>query len=573
MKEWFNNLKVGTKLTLGFLIVAVITVVIGIIGVLSLNKVGRSYSVAYLDSVEALQHIQGISSSFQEVRANLFEMTLADDKAYKESCIDSINNHEETIKYNLEEYKKILENYSNEEVSTEIKLLEDLEIALIAFNTESNDIMNGIAMSSNRRSEAFKMMSDGSKLHTLSQAMEAAITALVDYNNTYTADQIKNNKNLVFTANITMIIFILIGIIVAVTIGLIISRNISNRINKVVEVANKLSDGDFNINITDHSNDEIGSLSKSFEKMSDTLIFIISDFSYILDELANANFTVKSKDANKYVGNYFEVVDSIRKMITMLKETLVQINTAAEQVSTGSSQVSSGAQALAAGSTEQAASIQELSASIEKIAELIINSSAIVYDSANHVQQTGRDVEEGNKQMAELTKAMEDIEQTSNQIANITKAIEDIAFQTNILALNAAIEAARAGNAGKGFAVVADEVRTLAAKSGEAAKQTTQLINASVEAVSNGTAITARTAQILQEVGVSASKVVGNFDNIKESSSEQTVAIEQIKQGISQISGVVQLNAANAEENSATSEEMSAQAVTLRHEVEKFKLR
>jgi methyl-accepting chemotaxis protein len=174
--------------------------------------------------------------------------------------------------------------------------------------------------------------------------------------------------------------------------------------------------------------------------------------------------------------------------------------------------------------------------------------------------------------MAQLTQAMEEIGSSSNQIANITKVIEDIAFQTNILALNAAIEAARAGSAGKGSAVVADEVRNLAAKSGEAAKQTVELIQHSVDTVSKGSQITTETAKVLKEVGTSAREVMEAMIKVEAASSEQADAIEQIKMGLSQVSSVVQTNAATAEENSATSEEMSAQAATLRHEVAKFKL-
>ena len=188
------------------------------------------------------------------------------------------------------------------------------------------------------------------------------------------------------------------------------------------------------------------------------------------------------------------------------------------------------------------------------------------------MEQASVGVNDGNDRMEQLSEAMAEISATSDQIANITKVVEDIAFQTNILALNAAIEAARAGSAGKGFAVVADEVRNLAAKSAEAAKQTGTLIESSVLAVERGAELTSETAQALYAVGTSTGEVTDSFEKIEKSITEQTVAIEQIKEGLVQISAVVQTNAATAEENSATSEEMSAQAATLREEIRKFQL-
>ncbi len=354
---------------------------------------------------------------------------------------------------------------------------------------------------------------------------------------------------------------------------LLVSRQIVTPIKKLTYTANLIAEGNLDISAQAGSRDETGqmadALNKTVVKLSRYVAYI-KEITCTLENMAQGDMRIRLNE--DYVGEFASIRSAFENISASLNSTLRNIDIAAEQVSTGASQVSSGAQALAAGSTEQASAVEELNASIAKIANQAAENSANVKTAAHYVDEAGIGVNAGNEHMAQLTEAMADIGSSANQIANITKVIEDIAFQTNILALNAAIEAARAGSAGKGFAVVADEVRSLAAKSAEAAKQTGELIQNSVTTVSKGAQITAQTARILQDVGKNALKVTESFSNIEQASSEQATAIDQIKQGLAQVSSVVQTNAATSEENSATSEEMSAQAATLREEVGKFQL-
>jgi methyl-accepting chemotaxis protein len=370
-----------------------------------------------------------------------------------------------------------------------------------------------------------------------------------------------------------MLIIFSIAIVIIGAVLLILSKRIVSPIKSLTKTANLIADGNLDVTAQVASKDETGQMAEAINR---TVIQLRRYTAYIreitstLENMANGDMRIRLNE--DYVGEFASIKSAFVNISTSLNKALHNINIAAEQVSIGASQVANGAQALAAGATEQSSSVEELNASIIKIAEQASDNSANVKIATQSVEQAGLGVTAGNEHMTQLTEAMTDIGSASNQIANITRVIEDIAFQTNILALNAAIEAARAGNAGKGFAVVADEVRNLAGKSAEAAKQTGELIQRSVASVSKGTQLAMQTAEILTTVGVSTVEVADSFSKIAQASAEQAGAIEQIKQGLAQVSSIVQTNAATAEENSASSEEMSAQAASLREEVGNFKL-
>ena len=344
-------------------------------------------------------------------------------------------------------------------------------------------------------------------------------------------------------------------------------------LQKVVEVGEKLSVGDFDMNLSYKSKDEIGKLMHSMGDVVSRIRSIIGDLSEKLNQLAQGNFNLEMNNAEYYSGAYRPLFDSINNISTDLSGTMAEIQQSAVKVNSGAEQVSSGAQGLSQGATEQASSIEELSATMNDISAKIQETAGTTREASRLSNMAGQSVMVSNEKMREMSLAMEEITEKSQEISKIIKTIDDIAFQTNILSLNAAIEAARAGAAGKGFAVVADEVGNLAQKSAKAAQNTSSLIEETIEAVNKGVRISEETAESLTEVVTRAGKINDLIDIASSASEEQARGVSQLSVGIDQISSVVQSNTATAEESAAASEELSGQANILSDLVGRFRLR
>lgn len=319
--------------------------------------------------------------------------------------------------------------------------------------------------------------------------------------------------------------------------------------------------------------DEIGMIAQTTHRVCGCLRQTIDDVGRILGEMAGGNLAVDvTKNEDYYIGDFRALAESLKSIRVNLTDVIRDISQVAREVDSSADRVSTGAQALSQGTLEQAASVDGLVSNVTAITAQIQTSTQRCGDASELVDKATGYAAEADTKMEQLTEATKNIDRSSTQIGTIIKTIEDIAFQTNILALNAAVEAARAGNAGKGFSVVADEVRNLAAKSAEAAQNTSDLINHSIQDVKTGTESTDMAVSAMQVINNCIQSIKTLMDEIAAASVQQSEMIVLVENGIKEISAVVQTNSAAAEKSAAVSKELSDQARALNGLISRFQI-
>ncbi len=553
-----KRMKLGKKIFMGFAVAVIASLVLVVFSALSMNKIGRLTSHMYNEPFVSSTESMAFSRDLYKIDVVLNEAVFSKNLDAYEAELEQIA-------------ADAAESYAKMQKSGEGTLpsLEDLDACSAEVGNLRKEIMELSEANQYERAEKLLAGDFAEAVSNCAEVAEQVHQEAAADAKVFNEDAQKTRGGVII---FLLIIFVILLILVVVIMKRIIS-GVTKPVEELDEVAKNISSGHVKNEILYESEDELGSLADSFRITCQGLDEVVSDLTRLMNEMARGNFDVTTYAEDKYIGDFTPLLSSIRTMNHNLSDTLSRINEAADQVAGSSDQMSSAAQGLSQGATEQASSVEELAATINDISMQVSGTAENAKTAREQVENAGRELMESNESMAQMIQAMQEISHKSSEIGKIIKTIEDIAFQTNILALNAAVEAARAGEAGKGFAVVADEVRNLASKSAEAAKNTTILIEGSIQAVEEGTRIADQTASALAATVESTESAVNTVAKISQAAEQQAQSIAEVTQGVDQISSVVQTNSATAEESAAASQELASQSQILKNLVGQFRLK
>jgi methyl-accepting chemotaxis protein len=490
--KWYYNLKIGSKLLSGFILIAALSVVVGLIGITKMQNIAEDDTKLYEEATVPLNYLQKISVAFQKERVNLRDAVYSENKQEVEVYIKTIEDLGIQIQGYVKDYEKTLSD------EAETKMAERFKEAAQINDTDMKKILQLDA--DGKQAEAKNIM-NGENL-TRSKAEEDSLDKLVEYNVQSAKEIAETNKIAAGTAKTTMLFVIGFALLIATGLGLFITKLISGGLKKGVDFAVVVANGDLTQRIELDQNDEVGILAST-----------------------------------------------LNKMVEKLKDVIEVVRESTENVTTGSQELSSSSEEMSQGATEQAAAAEEASSSMEQMTSNIKQNADNAQQTEKIALKSSEDAKEGGKAVAETAEAMK-------EIAGKISIIEEIARQTNLLALNAAIEAARAGEHGKGFAVVASEVRKLAERSQTAAGEINKLSASSIKVAERAGEMLKkivpdiqRTAELVQEINASSNEQNSGAEQING-------AIQQLNQVIQQNASASEEMASTAEELSSQAEQL-----------------
>ena len=568
IKKCIANLKVEGKLKVYQMTVLVMTLFLVLVALISTVVIRSNIEKITKVWSPSLEYLQDLETMTAKYRIKQYQHLVESDAAVMNSCEEEIKKLESQIQDTDAKLEAIMSANSKAQ-----KGQDDYEVANAAwekYRGASDEILQ--LSREGKQQEASKLMTG--EVYEDYKSFSKKLTILCGKFQVE-LDQAKTMANVC-----TVIIFIVIvaaGLAIAVVttmIGKIITNSITEPVKQIDAAVASLRKGELsNVEmLTYESEDELGDTIRNLKEAMGILADYVSEISVEVKAIAQGDLTRNGDDITDFLGDFSELKTSLLYILKRFNSTLTEISNLAEQVSSNSSEVENASKSLADGATEQAGVIEELNATIDTVVDMAEDTAKETQNASARVKASANKANEEKEKMNELLTEMEHITEISKEIGNIITDIEDIASQTNLLSLNASIEAARAGEAGKGFAVVADQIGKLAADSAKSAVNTRDLIDKTLVEIEKGNTITRTTADAFNQIITDMESFAELAENTMEKANSQAESLEQIGQGIEQLSGVVQGNAASSEENTAISINLAEGAAKMHDRVNIFKL-
>ena len=568
IKKCIANLKVEGKLKVYQMTVLVMTLFLVLVALISTVVIRSNIEKITKVWSPSLEYLQDLETMTAKYRIKQYQHLVESDAAVMNSCEEEITKLESQIQDTDAKLEAIMSANSKAQ-----KGQDDYEVANAAwkkYRGASDEILQ--LSREGKQQEASKLMTG--EVYEDYKSFSKKLTILRDKFQVE-LDQAKTMANVC-----TVIIFIVIvaaGLAIAVVttmIGKIITNSITEPVKQIDAAVASLRKGELsNVEmLTYESEDELGDTIRNLKEAMGILADYVSEISVEVKAIAQGDLTRNGDDITDFLGDFSELKTSLLYILKRFNSTLTEISNLAEQVSSNSSEVENASKSLADGATEQAGVIEELNATIDTVVDMAEDTAKETQNASARVKASANKANEEKEKMNELLTEMEHITEISKEIGNIITDIEDIASQTNLLSLNASIEAARAGEAGRGFAVVADQIGKLAADSAKSAVNTRDLIDKTLVEIEKGNTITRTTADAFNQIITDMESFAELAENTMEKANSQAESLEQIGQGIEQLSGVVQGNAASSEENTAISINLAEGAAKMHDRVNIFKL-
>ena len=515
-----KNMKIGTRLSLGFASLLALLLVVAALGVSRMGDIqGQLDQIVKVNSYQAQQAANMRNAIYQTsiwVR-NIVLFTEDGQMQAEVERLKAARTAYEAAELNLQNSFTRSAETTEDERSLLAKTREAREVSLVAMGRV---VELGLA---NKTEEATRaLVNDLSKAQT---AWLGAVNALVEFEEKLNAEAAVEAGEAYVAARSIVIGVSLVALVLGALIAWRLTVGITHPIAQAVRVAQTVAAGDLTSRVNVTGSDETGQLLSALKAMNTELVRVVS-----------------------------------------------QVRASSDSISTGATQIATGNADLSQRTEEQASNLEETAASMDELTSTVQANAETARQASQLASSASEVAARGGKVVGEVVTTMQQITDSSRKIGDIIGVIDGIAFQTNILALNAAVEAARAGEQGRGFAVVASEVRSLAGRSAEAAKEIKTLIGASVERVEAGTRLVDDAGSTMADIVSQVKRVADLIGEISAATSEQSSGIGQVGEAVTQLDQVTQQNAALVEESAAAADSLNQQASRLVQAVSVFKL-